>query len=112
MTAIADLLAPVRSRSFGPVTTASNALVHLANPKRRALLRAIGYEEVPVMYVRALYGPSWAAVQTELRALVDAGLVLESGIGRESRLSLHLPAFPEGMIDGLLGGQANAAYAA
>jgi len=104
MTCIADLLAPAHSRIPVGVHSPAIILVHLAKPKRRALIQSIGYQDVPEGYLRALYGPSWGDVQPALRALVSAGIIISSGMGRDVHYSLDLSAFPAQMLEGLLRG--------
>ena len=110
MTALSDLL-QATPRSITPTSTAA-AFIHIVNPKRRALIRAIGFEDVSVGYLRTLYGPSWGAVQADLRALVDAELIEVSGMGMQARFSLDLSNFPPGVLNGILTGNQQVAFAA
>lgn len=103
MLAIADLLQQPSSSRFRVSGKAADAVyVHLACPKRRALIKAIGLGEVPVGELRARYGQSWGSVQGDLRALVGAGYVLTDGLGADEVLCLDLGAFPLGMLENLV----------
>ena len=103
MLAVADLLQqPSVARFPLEVKAADNVYVHLADPKRRALIRAIGLGEVPAVELRARYGASWSSVQADLRALVAAGYVLTEGLGADEVLCLDLGAFPLGMLENLV----------
>ncbi len=112
MVAIADLFDSAHARVPVAVRTADMIVVHLANPKRRALIRAIGYAEVSESYLRALYGPSWPDVQADLRVLLDAGVIIAHGIGATSSYSLHLGSFPVAVLDNVLRGKQQFAVAA
>ena len=103
MIAIGELLNAQSSRLPIDRSVADAPFVHLANPKRRGLLRAIGYDEVSERKLRMSYGPSWGAVQSDLRALLAAGLVLSHGAGRRVTYSLDLSAFSAEMLEGVLG---------
>lgn len=113
MTSIATLLQDSSRTTTAPAAATQVSFVHLANPKRRALIRAVGYNAVPVGYLRSLYGPSWGAVQADLRALVAAGVLECDGLGNKAVFTLRLSAFPTGMLEGVLGERAERyAYAA
>ena len=100
MTAVADLFnQPATARLPLEVRAADSAYVQLANPKRRALVRAIGLGEVPARELRARYGASWGSVQPDLRALVRGGYILTEGAGADEVLCLDLGAFPLGMLE-------------
>jgi len=93
MTALADFLAPAQARI--PVAV---------NPRDTAsLVRAIGFEGVTEGYLRQAYGPSWGAVQGDIRALLAAGLILIEGVGNRQLYSLDLTAFSPELLNGLLG---------
>ena len=98
MVAIGDLLQPSTTRTPIAQSPAIAALVHLANPMRRALVRAIGYDSLPESYLRASYGPSWGAVQSDLRALVNEGMIV---IDEDGHYSLDLTAFPRTMASSM-----------
>ena len=97
MIAIGSLLDPHTSRLPVPLRPAQPILVHLSQPKRRALVREIGFDEVPEAYLKASYGVSWAAVQADLRALVNAGVVVIRSVGGRPHYSLDLSQFPRHM---------------
>ena len=100
MTAVADLLQqPATARFPRAARAADSAYLQLANPKRRALVRAIGLGEVSVRELRARYGVSWGSVQGDLRELVRAGYVVAQGAGAEEVFYLDLGAFPLGMLE-------------
>ena len=82
---------PVHLRPAQPI------LVHLSQPKRRALIRAIGMDEVPETYLKASYGVSWGAVQSDLRALVAAGVVAIRDLNGRPHYHLDLSQFPRQM---------------
>ena len=103
MTAIADLLAPTQARIPVAVNPCDTAYLHFTNPKRRALVRAIGFEGVTEGYLRQAYGPSWGAVQGDIRALLSAGLIRIEGDGKRQLYSLDLTAFSPELLNGLLG---------
>ena len=109
MVALADLLdtAPAAARPAQrmpvAVATADQMFLHLANAKRRALIRAVGFDEVAECDLRAQYGPSWGAVQADLRVLVQAGILVASGVGPRVRYRLDLSLFPAGMLERVLG---------
>lgn len=103
MTAIADLLAPAQARIPVAVNPRDTAYLHFTDPKRRALVRAIGYEGVTEGYLRQAYGPSWGAVQRDIRALLAEGLILIEGVGKRQLYSLDLTAFSPELLNGLLG---------
>lgn len=103
MTAIADLLAPTQARIPVTVNPRDTAYLHFTNPKRRALVRAIGFEGVTEGYLRQAYGPSWGAVQGDIRALFAAGLIIIEGVGSRQLYSLDLTAFSGELLNGLLG---------
>lgn len=106
MLAIADLLAPAASRFPAAAQAAEDsglgAYAHLSQPKRRALVKAIGFETVTESHLRRAYGPSWKAVQADLRALVADGLIVSRGFGRLVTYHLDLGSFPAGLLEGLL----------
>ena len=103
MLSVADLLQPAPTpRSPTGATAADGVYARLADPKRRALVRAIGLGEVPVRELRARYGRSWASAQSDLRALVNGGYVLSRGLGPDEVLCLDLGAFPFGMLENLV----------
>ena len=108
MTAIGDLLQPASSRLPFSVRPAEPILVHLSQPKRRALIRAIGFDEVPEAYLKASYGVSWGAVQADLRALVTAGVIVVRERGGRPHYHLDLSRFPQHLAAGLF----SRAYAA
>ena len=97
MIAIGNLLQPSTSRLPAHLRPAQPILVHLSQPKRRALIRAIGFDEVPEAYLKASYGPSWGAVQADLRALVNAGVIEIREVGGRPHYHLDLSQFPRGM---------------
>lgn len=101
MIAIGKLLDPSTSRLPFRVRPAQPILVHLSQPKRRALIRAIGFEEVPESYLKASYGVSWGAVQSDLRALVDAGVIEIREVGGRPHYNLDLSQFPRSMAAGM-----------
>ncbi len=103
MTAIADLLAPTQARIPVAVNTRDTAYMHFTDPKRRALVRAIGFEGVTEGYLRQAYGPSWGSVQGDIRALLSAGLIRIDGDGKRKLYSLDLTAFAPELLNGLLG---------
>ena len=103
MVAIGDLLQPSQSRMPQSTQAAEPIYVHLADPIRRALLRAIGFETVAEGYLRASYGISWGSVQPALRALVRAGLIEISGTGAQTVYRLDLSQFPRSMSANLFG---------
>ena len=103
MTAIADLLAPSQARIPVVVNARDTAYLQFADPKRRALVRAIGFEGATEGYLRQVYGPSWGAVQGDIRALLNAGLITISTDGRRELYSLDLTAFSPELLNGLLG---------
>ena len=78
------------------------ALIHLANPKRRSLIRTIGYEGATAQLLRQEYGPSWGAIQADLRLLVQQGYIVSSGQGQREHFSLDLSAFPHDLLQGVL----------
>lgn len=103
MIAVADLLQqPATSRFPLPGRAVDRVYVQLADPKRRALIRAIGLGEVPVRDLRARYGASWGSVQGDLRELVRGGYVLVEGGGADEVYCLDLGAFPLGMLENLV----------
>lgn len=101
MTAIGDLLQPASSRLPFGVRPAQPILAHLAQPKRRALIRAIGFDEVPEAYLKSSYGPSWGAVQADLRALVGEGVIVIRDLSSRPHYHLDLSAFPQHLAAGL-----------
>ena len=92
---INQLLDPSSAYLAAPTTSPREAVyLHLAQPKRRALLRRIGLDEVSAHTLRAEYGRSWSTVQPDLRALVAGGLIeVTEREGREL-FRVDLSAFP------------------
>jgi len=111
MTAIADLLAPSQARIPVVVNPRDTAYLHFTDPKRRALVRAIGFEGVTEGYLRQAYGPSWGALQSDIRALLKAGLITIEGAGNSQLYSLDLTAFSPELLNGLLGDKSTGRFA-
>ena len=105
MTAIADLLAPTKARIPVAINPRDTAYMHFTDPKRRALVRSIGFEGVTEGYLRQAYGPSWGAVQADIRALLNAGLICIEGDGKRQLYSLDITAYSPELLNGLLGNQ-------
>lgn len=103
MVAVGDLLQPAQSRLPQSLRPAEPVLVHLADPMRRALIRAIGTDVVQETYLKAAYGTSWGSVQPALRALVQSGLIEIRGTGAQASYQLDLSQFPRAMAAGLFG---------
>lgn len=57
----------------------------IADPTRRTLLRLLVEQEMPVTAITGHFPISRTAVSKHLRILVDAGLVKERKVGRETR---------------------------
>ena len=103
MISVANLLQPAPAARFPTGAKAADGVyAQLADPKRRALVRAIGLGEVPARELRGRYGQSWASAQAHLRALVNGGYVLSRGLGADEVLCLDLGAFPLGMLENLV----------
>ncbi len=97
MIAIAELLDPSQSRLPINQRPVEPILVHLSQPRRRALIRAIGFDQLPEAYLKASYGASWGDVQHDLRALVNAGVVIIQDLNGKAHYHLDLSAFPRTM---------------
>ena len=106
MVALAELLDPCQSRLPQAYRPAEPVFVHLAQPMRRALILAIGYDEVPESYLKVAYGASWGTVQPDLRALVSAGYIVIRDINGRAHFSLDLSMFPRQMAASLFAREA------
>lgn len=60
----------------------------IADPTRRGLLRLLDEGEMPVTALSGHFPMSRTAVSKHLRVLLDAGLVKERKVGRETRYRL------------------------
>lgn len=103
MLSIGELLQPTQTRLPLSSRPAESVYVHLADPIRRALLRAIGFDAVHENYLKAAYGTSWGSVQPALRALVQGGFIEICGIGAQTTYQLDLSQFPRALTAGLFG---------
>ena len=65
----------------------------IADPTRRALLKLLAENEMPVTVISEHFPMSRTAVSKHLRILSEAGLVTEQKVGRETRFKLQ----PEGL---------------
>ncbi|OGO78764.1 MAG: transcriptional regulator [Clostridiales bacterium GWB2_37_7] len=65
----------------------------IADPTRRELLCMLAENEMPVTVISSHFPMSRTAVSKHLRILLEAGLVTEKKVGRETRYRLQ----PEGL---------------
>jgi DNA-binding transcriptional ArsR family regulator len=61
----------------------------IADPTRRKMLKLLSQKEMPVMAISEHFPMTRTAVSKHLRVLADAGLVMESKVGRETRYKLN-----------------------
>jgi DNA-binding transcriptional ArsR family regulator len=61
----------------------------IADPTRRKMLKLLSQKEMPVMAISGHFPMTRTAVSKHLRVLADAGLVMESKVGRETRYKLN-----------------------
>ncbi len=97
MIAIAELLNPAQSRLPINQRPVEPILVHLSQPRRRALIRAIGFDQLPEAYLKMTYGASWGDVQHDLRILVQSGIIVVEDLNGKPHYHLDLSAFPRTM---------------
>ena len=109
MIAVAEVLNPSQSRLPINRRPAEMVLVHLSQPRRRALIRAVGFGEVPEAYLKAAYGASWGDVQHDLRTLLRAGILVCREINGRAHYHLDLSAFPQQMAASMFSRELRAA---
>jgi len=61
----------------------------IADPTRRKVLNMLADQEMPVTAISGHFPMSRTAVSKHLRILVDAGLLIERKVGRETRYRLQ-----------------------